>query len=387
MICNVFKSIIHSVYFSPLCAHKGKSFIKSISSQEYIIIIMHPLVYPINGDSSSNDFQAFDPLAFAEYIARMVGPQKESPISMSSSSSQTTKLPSKINTTFLAQELSRTDVPPVLLPSLLVDDGSTTSSTGNKQRMNTRAKKVDESASSSTNSTCSTSITIGKKRGVSISSDEYDPKLQHSRSLRPWDLEFLLKHNPDDTMSKIATKELSSLARKFEAMRMYNDWGCNNSYNRMREETFEASKNIAESTCTKEEKNNDFSQLYSDTISHMRVLIAMAEQLEKEQEEKNTKAEKPTHRPLNKKEFTEWMITYLKDNWTNPYPDRPAIMEIAEKTGAKYSTVNNWLINARTRKWKPSIQQAIDMQLPSATLERDSKNIFDERFLKKASKK
>jgi hypothetical protein len=66
----------------------------------------------------------------------------------------------------------------------------------------------------------------------------------------------------------------------------------------------------------------------------------------------------------------------LKDHWTNPYPDEDGLLEIAEELNTTPTVVSNWLINARTRKWRPAIVKAYDLGRPASTLLEDAVNLF-----------
>ncbi|MFN9979583.1 MAG: hypothetical protein ACK53Y_06710, partial [bacterium] len=45
--------------------------------------------------------------------------------------------------------------------------------------------------------------------------------------------------------------------------------------------------------------------------------------------------------------------------------------------GASKTVVNNWLINSRTRKWRPAIAKACALGRPTTLLKEDSIHIFD----------
>jgi len=85
----------------------------------------------------------------------------------------------------------------------------------------------------------------------------------------------------------------------------------------------------------------------------------------------------PTGPPLKKKEFGKYMSAWLRENWTNPYPDEDGMDEIARDCGVTAAVVSNWLINARTRKWRPAIVKATELDRPSELLLEDSINIFE----------
>jgi hypothetical protein len=78
-----------------------------------------------------------------------------------------------------------------------------------------------------------------------------------------------------------------------------------------------------------------------------------------------------------KKDFSKYMTSWLRDNWTNPYPDEDGLAGMAHDCGTTSTIVSNWLINARTRKWRPAIIKATDLERPSELLLEDSIRIFE----------
>jgi hypothetical protein len=83
-----------------------------------------------------------------------------------------------------------------------------------------------------------------------------------------------------------------------------------------------------------------------------------------------------------KKDFSKYMTSWLRDNWTNPYPDEDGLADMARDCGTTSTIVSNWLINARTRKWRPAIIKATNLSRPSELLLEDSIRIFDGRPLR-----
>eukprot|EP00594_Rhizosolenia_setigera_P016034 CAMPEP_0178975212 /NCGR_PEP_ID=MMETSP0789-20121207/22995_1 /TAXON_ID=3005 /ORGANISM="Rhizosolenia setigera, Strain CCMP 1694" /LENGTH=322 /DNA_ID=CAMNT_0020663849 /DNA_START=92 /DNA_END=1060 /DNA_ORIENTATION=- len=80
-----------------------------------------------------------------------------------------------------------------------------------------------------------------------------------------------------------------------------------------------------------------------------------------------------------KKDFSKYMVNWLKENWTNPYPDEYTLNEIAALFSMEDTKeISNWLINARTRKWRPAIKQAYEMNKNADFLLEDSIRIFEE---------
>jgi Homeobox KN domain len=81
----------------------------------------------------------------------------------------------------------------------------------------------------------------------------------------------------------------------------------------------------------------------------------------------------------SKKEFVSYMTAWLRDNWTNPYNDDEGLEEMAAATGSSTEVISNWLINARTRKWRPALRKALALNRPASYLLEDSLNIFDRK--------
>ena len=86
---------------------------------------------------------------------------------------------------------------------------------------------------------------------------------------------------------------------------------------------------------------------------------------------------KPTNRHQSKQELGKFMTAWLRANFTNPYPDDEGLAQMAQHCGTTNQVISNWLINARTRKWRPAIIKACDLGRPSDFLLEDSINIFD----------
>eukprot|EP00957_Ditylum_brightwellii_P212152 15367022-Ditylum_brightwellii.AAC.1 len=87
----------------------------------------------------------------------------------------------------------------------------------------------------------------------------------------------------------------------------------------------------------------------------------------------------PKEKKFSKKEFANYMNHWLRSNWTNPYPDDEGLQEMASDCGTTTAVVSNWLINARTRKWRPAIVKAYKLNRPADYLKEDAIAIFDGR--------
>jgi Homeobox KN domain len=86
---------------------------------------------------------------------------------------------------------------------------------------------------------------------------------------------------------------------------------------------------------------------------------------------------KTTSRHQSKQELGKFMTAWLRANFTNPYPDDEGLAQMAQHCGTTNQVISNWLINARTRKWRPAIIKACELGRPADFLLEDSINIFD----------
>jgi len=123
--------------------------------------------------------------------------------------------------------------------------------------------------------------------------------------------------------------------------------------------------------------------LYAETVEQMESLLFMtmetaptsAYQTQFTSTESRTSS--PVNKEFSKKSLAEYMNNWLKDNWTNPYPDDDGLAIIAKEVGTSPIVVSNWLINARTRKWRPAIVKAFNLGRPAGMLKQDAINIFE----------
>jgi Homeobox KN domain len=79
---------------------------------------------------------------------------------------------------------------------------------------------------------------------------------------------------------------------------------------------------------------------------------------------------------IGKRDFSHYMTKWLSENWTNPYPDEDGLDQIASDCKTTKTVMSNWLINARTRKWRPAIVDACKLRRPARLLGKDSLAIF-----------
>ena len=89
----------------------------------------------------------------------------------------------------------------------------------------------------------------------------------------------------------------------------------------------------------------------------------------------------PTH-SVNRTAFHSHMNNWLRANWINPYPDEAVSHQLAYETGENVHVVNTWLVNARSRRWRPAVLKAFELGRPSQYLLEDSINLFEDRPLR-----
>ena len=170
---------------------------------------------------------------------------------------------------------------------------------------------------------------------------------------------------------------------------------CHSSYKRFQHLLLERSINISVSNKHDQEKKVLFNKLYSDSLMHMKALVQMSEHIsskndtsitlhqdaKNDQQRRTLNHEYPNQsivtREFDKKFFTNYMNKWLKNNWTNPYPDDEGLAIMATENCTTETIISNWLINARTRKWRPSIVKAFELERPADMLMEDSIRIFD----------
>ncbi len=214
-----------------------------------------------------------------------------------------------------------------------------------------------------------------------------------------WDPSFLLKYNPDHFTSRYAVQQLSALSKELAITEGCD--GCNSSYQRIKDRLLEESRFINSSSKSQNEKVQCFSQLYSSAIQQMQALIEMASKKNNEsdvvprnfhdsgdeetQSEDNSSVVGISRGEYSKRDFTDYMNNWLKENWTNPYPDDEGLATIAAINGTSPTTVSNWLINARTRKWRPAIVKAYESGAQADNLREDSMKSFDDNNIGKVN--
>jgi hypothetical protein len=344
---------------------------------------MRPILFPFDTDNEDNNqspttmWEGLDPLEMAMKIAMLANEKSKSQSTPTLINRRS--LPSlTIDTTFLSSETPDVPTLPKRIHKMPPEEHDST------ERKYIEIPEHNEIKSK-----------LNEKRGRTVSYDYPEVPKQSSKHIGGgWDPTFLLKHNLDRTAARSVVQELIALARKFESLESYEE--CIPSYERVRVRVMEEWKLIGKSTASYDEKRQCFEQLYDSAIEEMKALLDMAvrinHEIVDERDDGNRSEEEmptPTRNLLrivrgepSKKDFTESMNNWLKENWENPYPDEGVVAEIAEMNGTSSTVVSNWLINARTRKWRPAIIKAYRHGSSMETLRGDSIDIFDDKPLK-----
>ena len=135
-----------------------------------------------------------------------------------------------------------------------------------------------------------------------------------------------------------------------------------------------------------EEKRLALNKLYEETISKFQDIVETVTTGKKPHRVNSASLKAPPatsssasfeNHPGGKKDLSKFMTAWLRDNWTNPYPDDEGLSVMARECGTTPTVVSNWLINARTRKWRPAIVKAVELKRPADMLLQDSLCIFD----------
>lgn len=211
--------------------------------------------------------------------------------------------------------------------------------------------------------------------------------IKHDDLLSPstWDVAIAYTSEsllPCDTLDK-----LQLLASRVEALSVFDL--ISTSYKRIRGHYGQSSESISyNSSIDIEMKRELLNNLYLNTVQKLEALLSMARNIEMEKittsgvtypikTPKGSRNKASGNDSNSKKYFGQFMNRWLIDNWTNPYPDDEVMNEIAVACDTSTEIVSNWLINARTRKWRPAIVKAYELGRQADCLLEDSIHIFE----------
>eukprot|EP00978_Attheya_sp_CCMP212_P009839 scaffold23438_cov50-Attheya_sp.AAC.5 len=229
---------------------------------------------------------------------------------------------------------------------------------------------------------------------------------QKATYVKEWDFSRIAAIDPNSKEVITATEAITNLVQEVKSTSTFSK--IVPSFNRVAGHFFDTLQTVDHlSQCTMK-KRSALDQLYKGTIDKLEALLKTCQDLEKEKqlpepcgsmpstiERGNTfdlaytacdtrhdansiivKQERP------KRSFAHHMSEWLKENWTNPYPDDEGLQELADACDTTTTIVGNWLINARTRKWRPAIIAAYEKGRPADLLKEDAIQIFDGKPLR-----
>lgn len=127
-----------------------------------------------------------------------------------------------------------------------------------------------------------------------------------------------------------------------------------------------------------DDARTDLDALYDQTTAKLHsMLLSLQKQLFGNTAQPAVAPSSLSKSPLPKNELGSFMTAWLRKNFINPYPDDDELNRMAFHCGTTTKIISNWLINARTRKWRPAIQKACNLGRPADMLLEDAVNFFD----------
>ncbi len=143
-------------------------------------------------------------------------------------------------------------------------------------------------------------------------------------------------------------------------------------------------------TCDGREHRNMLTVLYNETIQKMEALVEMAQQTESNDTKPpastatlstSSSVSPLSESPATNQSVSTYMTNWLRENWIYPFPRKLDVAVMAMKCGTLPKVITNWLVNARTRKWRNAIEKAILLNRTSDHLWDDSIDIFDGKII------
>jgi Homeobox KN domain len=214
----------------------------------------------------------------------------------------------------------------------------------------------------------------------------------------------LTKYERRDSFSHAYITKIKDLASNFESRPIMQSKDQTSMYSSIQDNFELHFKNILRDSCSPHAYDSTMDatkgtryaldSLYEDTIMQLNDLIASDVVLKNSESwDGMSLSNGPSHHQqmnhssfgakinatASKKEFVTYMTAWLRDNWTNPYNDDEGLEDMAAATGTTTEVISNWLINARTRKWRPALRKALALNRPARLLLEDSLNLFDRK--------
>jgi hypothetical protein len=198
-----------------------------------------------------------------------------------------------------------------------------------------------------------------------------------------WSLGFLVQVRDPQTLFYVS--QMASLAIQIEGLPARTQTDELRNYKLIQNHVHSVFRHIFSAYKNGEERRIALIKLCEDTIVKLKILLHTATSCQRARclgspfrptPPVTPSLSSPTS-PEAKNDLSKFMTVWLRDNFTNPYPDEDVTAQLAYECGTSSHVVSNWLINARTRKWRPSIVKATHLNRPAAMLLADSLAIFD----------
>lgn len=175
--------------------------------------------------------------------------------------------------------------------------------------------------------------------------------------MKPWDLSLLMRHDPE------GIPFLNVIRCSAEYFERYHDVKCIHLYMSLRRDFADQVEFITHHSTNANPvvRRCMLFKVYQQTVEKMNALIELSHRFTL-----------PKHGINSNSVLMKWLVA----NWTNPYPEEKDVNALANACNTTVLVVNNWLINIRTRKWRPAIQKAYQLGRPAQFLLEDSLQIF-----------
>lgn len=191
---------------------------------------------------------------------------------------------------------------------------------------------------------------------------------------RYWDISYIAREDPD---SGTYSSHLGALAVQYE------DWLCRqtqavqqlwNEYETVQNRLRFLFEKILSQNSPGSEQRVALNSLYQETIDKLQFLLDQTPEQNRAMMLHPNTAAVTAPPPAD---LATYMTSWLRANFTNPYPDEAGLAEMATACGTTPGVISNWLINARTRKWRPAIVQATELNRSADHLLEDAICIFN----------
>lgn len=166
-----------------------------------------------------------------------------------------------------------------------------------------------------------------------------------------------------------AMKQIENLVIKVEGRHNYKV--CIPSYYRLRDWVNGECSAIQHSNFSGLDKMKEVIRIYASTIEQLNVLLtSITQQLTSE----------PNDDSMTIK-YSTILYKWLKENWTNPFPDDIDATEMVRIIGRTHDQIQTWLCNNRSRRWNAAMYASLERvsqgEISAAQMKEDSLGLVD----------